>query len=107
MDNSAKYASLREQYPCFEYKGFEYGMEQGDFKVQFHFVCKEHSFSPTHVFKQKDFYSFSHLSKEQTVSLVRFLKKWYKFDSDISINIMHMVEDTMFDDDVIAISAIW
>ena len=48
-----------------------------------------------------------YLSKEQTVNLVRFLKKWYKFDSDISINIMHMVEDTMFDDDVIAISAIW
>ena len=48
-----------------------------------------------------------YLNKEQTVNLVRFLKKWYKFDSDISINIMHMVEDTMFDDDVIAISAIW
>ena len=48
-----------------------------------------------------------YLSKEQTVNLIKFLKKWYKFDSDISINIMHMVEDTMFDDDVIAISAIW
>ena len=48
-----------------------------------------------------------HLSKEQTVNLVRSLKKWYKFDSDISINIMHMVEDAMFDDDIIAISAIW
>ena len=48
-----------------------------------------------------------YLSKEQKVNLIRFLKKWYKFDSDISINIMHMVEDTMFDDDIIAISAIW
>ena len=48
-----------------------------------------------------------YLSKEQTVNLIRFLKKWYKFDSDISFNIMHMVEDAMFDDDIIAISAIW
>lgn len=87
MDNSAKYASLREQYPCFEYKGFEYGMEQGDFKVQFHFVCKEHSFSPTHVFKQKDFYSFSHLSKEQTelllfnIGMIELVSYWKAFCS--------------------------
>lgn len=46
-----------------------------------------------------------YLTKEQTVELVRFLKKWYKFDSDISINIMHMVEDALFDGDVITISA--
>ena len=48
-----------------------------------------------------------YLSKYQSFNLIRFLKKWYKFDIDISINIMHMVEDAMFDDDVIAISAIW
>ena len=48
-----------------------------------------------------------YLSKDQTVNLVRFLKKWYKFDSGISINRMHVIEDAMFDDDVIAISAIW
>ena len=48
-----------------------------------------------------------YLTKEQTIELVKFLKKWYKFNSDISINIMHMVEDAMFDGDVITISATW
>lgn len=87
MDNRAKFNSLREQYPCFEYKGFEYGIEQGDFKVQFHFVCGNHSFSPTHVFKQKDFYSFTHLSKEQTelllfnIGMIELVSYWKAFCS--------------------------
>ena len=48
-----------------------------------------------------------YLAKEQTIELVKFLKKWYKFDSDISINIMHMVEDALFDGDAITIDATW
>ena len=48
-----------------------------------------------------------YLTKEQTIELVKFLKRWYKFDSDISINIMHMVEDALFDGDVITIDATW
>ena len=48
-----------------------------------------------------------YLTKEQTIELVKFLKKWYKFNSDISINIMHMVEDALFDGDAITIDATW
>lgn len=48
-----------------------------------------------------------YLTKEQVIELIKFLKKWYKFDSDKSINIMHMAEDAMFDEDVVTISAIW
>ena len=48
-----------------------------------------------------------YLTKDQKINLVKFLKKWYKYNSDVSIHIMHMVEDALFDEDVIAINAIW
>ena len=48
-----------------------------------------------------------YLTKDQTINLVKFLKKWYKCDTDVSIKMMHMVEDALFDGDVIAIRAIW
>lgn len=48
-----------------------------------------------------------YLTKDQTVNLVKFLKKWYKYNSDVSINIMQMAEDALFNEDVIAINAIW
>lgn len=48
-----------------------------------------------------------YLTKDQTINLVKFLKKWYKYNSDVSIHIMQMAEDALFDEDVIAINAIW
>ena len=48
-----------------------------------------------------------YLTKDQTINLIKFLKKWYKYDSNVSVNIMHMAEDALFDEDVIAINAIW
>lgn len=48
-----------------------------------------------------------YLTKDQTINLIKFLKKWYKYKSDVSIHIMQMAEDALFDEDVIAINAIW
>ena len=84
-DNSEKYKQLREAYPCFEYKGFEYGIVDGDFEMVFHFFCGEHSFNPKHIFKSKDFYSFTDLNKEQldllvfNVGMIELVSYWKAF----------------------------
>lgn len=86
-DNSEKYKQLREAYPCFEYKGFEYGIVDGDFEMVFHFFCGEHSFNPKHIFKSKDFYSFTDLNKEQldllvfNVGMIELVSYWKAFCS--------------------------
>ena len=86
-DNSEKYKQLREAYPCFEYKGFEYGIVNGDFEMVFHFFCGEHSFNPKHIFKSKDFYSFTDLNKEQldllvfNVGMIELVSYWKAFCS--------------------------
>ena len=86
-DNSEKYKQLRETYSCFEYKGFEYGIVDGDFEMVFHFSCSEHSFNPKHIFKSKDFYSFTELNKEQldllvfNVGMIELISYWKAFCS--------------------------
>ncbi|MBO5963508.1 MAG: hypothetical protein J6P97_03405, partial [Bacteroidales bacterium] len=86
-DNSEKYKQLREAYSCFEYKGFEYGIQEGDFEMVFHFSCGEHSFNPKHIFKSKDFYSFTDLNKEQldllvfNVGMIELVSYWKAFCS--------------------------
>lgn len=85
--NNSTYLRLREEYPCFEYRGFDYGVENGDFTAVFHFVCGEHSFNPKHVLKKKDFYSFDHLTKEQielllfNIGMIELISYWKAFCS--------------------------
>lgn len=87
VKNQEKYNHLRESYPCFEYKGFEYDIVECDFVLRFHFCCKNHSFTPTHTFKAKEFYSFNHLSKEQldllvfNIGMIELVSYWKAFCS--------------------------
>lgn len=87
MDNREKYLRLREEFPCFEYRGFDYEIVNGDFIAVFHFVCGEHSFNPKHIFKQKSFYSFNHLDKERielllfNLGMIELVSYWKAFCS--------------------------
>ncbi len=87
MDNREKYLRLREEFPCFEYRGFDYGIVNGDFTAEFHFVCGEHSFNPKHIFKQKSFYGFNHLDKERielllfNLGMIELVGYWKAFCS--------------------------
>lgn len=87
VKNQEKYNQLRESYPCFEYRGFEYDIVEGDFVLKFHFYCRNHSFTPTHTFKSKEFYSFNHLSKAQldllvfNIGMIELVSYWKAFCS--------------------------
>ena len=87
VKNQEKYNQLRESYPCFEYRGFEYDIVEGDFVLKFHFYCRNHSVTPTHTFKAKEFYSFNHLSKAQldllvfNIGMIELVSYWKAFCS--------------------------
>ena len=44
---NAKFDDLREKYPVFTYEGYQYGIENGDMRLVFHFsIGEEIKFSP-------------------------------------------------------------
>ena len=76
MNNSEKFNSFRKQYPLFVYEDFKYSIDEKGLKIKFTFINGEHTFTPTLLVEKKDFFSFSHLSKEQLDLLIfNILKK--------------------------------
>ena len=87
MNNSEKFNSFRKQYPLFVYKDFKYSIDEKGLKIEFTFINGEHTFSPTLLVEKKDFFSFSHLSKEQlsllvfNMGMVELISYWKAFCS--------------------------
>ena len=70
MNNTEKFNSFREQYPLFVYESFEYSINEKGLKIVFTFINGEHTFKPSLLVEKKDFFSLTHLSKEQLDLLV-------------------------------------
>ena len=70
MNNREKFNSFREKYPLFIYESFSYEIDEKGLKIEFTFINSEHTFKPSLLVEKKDFFSFSHLSKEQLDLLV-------------------------------------
>lgn len=70
MNNTEKFNSFRKQYPLFVYESFDYTIDEKGLKIEFTFINSEHTFKPSLLVEKKDFFSFSHLSKEQLDLLV-------------------------------------
>ena len=70
MNNTEKFNSFRKQYPLFVYESFEYSIDEKGLKIVFTFINGEHTFKPSLLVEKKDFFTFSHLSKEQLDLLV-------------------------------------
>ena len=87
MNNSEKFNSFRKQYPLFVYEDFKYSIDEKGLKIEFTFINGEHTFSPTLLVEKKDFFSFSHLSKEQlsllvfNMGMVELISYWKAFCS--------------------------
>lgn len=87
MNNIEKFNSFRKQYPLFVYESFEYSIDEKGLKIEFTFINGEHTFSPTLLVEKKDFFSFSHLSKEQldllifNMGMVELISYWKAFCS--------------------------
>lgn len=87
MNNSEKFNSFRKQYPLFVYEDFKYSIDKKGLKIEFTFINGEHTFSPTLLVEKKDFFSFSHLSKEQldllifNMGMVELISYWKAFCS--------------------------
>lgn len=87
MNNSEKFNSFRKQYPLFVYEDFKYSIDEKGLKIEFTFINGEHVFSPTLLVEKKDFFSFSHLSKEQlsllvfNMGMVELISYWKAFCS--------------------------
>lgn len=87
MNNTEKFNSFRKQYPLFVYEDFKYSIDEKGFKIEFTFINGEHTFSPTLLVEKKDFFSFSHLSKEQlsllvfNMGMVELISYWKAFCS--------------------------
>ena len=87
MNNSEKFNSFRKQYPLFVYEDFKYSIDEKGLKIEFTFINGEHIFSPTLLVEKKDFFSFSHLSKEQldllifNMGMVELISYWKAFCS--------------------------
>ncbi|MED9962601.1 MAG: UDP-N-acetylmuramoyl-L-alanine--D-glutamate ligase [Bacteroidales bacterium] len=87
MNNSEKFNSFRKQYPLFVYEDFKYSIDEKGLKIEFTFINGEHLFTPTLLVEKKDFFSFSHLSKEQldllvfNMGMVELISYWKAFCS--------------------------
>lgn len=87
MNNNEKFNSFRKQYPLFVYEDFKYSIDEKGLKIEFTFINGEHTFSPTLLVEKKDFFSFSHLSKEQlsllvfNMGMVELISYWKAFCS--------------------------
>ena len=87
MNNSEKFNSFRKQYPLFVYEDFKYSIDEKGLKIEFTFINGEHTFTPTLLVEKKDFFSFSHLSKEQldllifNMGMVELISYWKAFCS--------------------------
>ena len=87
MNNSEKFNSFRKQYPLFVYEDFKYSIDEKGLKIEFTFINGEHTFSPTLLVEKKDFFSFSHLSKEQLdllifhMGMIELISYWKAFCS--------------------------
>ena len=87
MNNSEKFNSFRKQYPLFVYEDFKYSIDEKGLKIEFTFINSEHTFTPTLLVEKKDFFSFSHLSKEQldllifNMGMVELISYWKAFCS--------------------------
>ncbi|MBO5844994.1 MAG: hypothetical protein J6Q96_09025 [Bacteroidales bacterium] len=87
MNNTDKFHAFREKYPLFVYENFKYSIEENGLKIEFTFVNGEHTFTPTLLVEKKDFFSFSHLSKEQldllvfNMGMVELISYWKAFCS--------------------------
>lgn len=87
MNNNEKFNSFRKQYPLFVYEDFKYSIDEKGLKIEFTFINGEHTFTPTLLVEKKDFFSFSHLSKEQldllifNMGMVELISYWKAFCS--------------------------
>lgn len=87
MNNTEKFNSFRKQYPLFVYEDFKYSIDEKGLKIEFTFINGEHTFVPTLLVEKKDFFSFSHLSKEQldllvfNMGMVELVSYWKAFCS--------------------------
>lgn len=87
MNNTEKFNSFRKQYPLFVYEDFKYSIDEKGLKIEFTFINGEHTFTPTLLVEKKDFFSFSHLSKEQlsllvfNMGMVELVSYWKAFCS--------------------------
>lgn len=87
MNNSEKFNSFRKQYPLFVYEDFKYSIDEKGLKIEFTFINGEHTFTPTLLVEKKDFFSFSHLSKERlsllvfNMGMVELVSYWKAFCS--------------------------
>ena len=103
MNNSEKFNSFRKQYPLFVYENFKYSIDEKGLKIEFTFVNGEHTFSPTLLVEKKDFFSFSHLSKEQldllvfNMGMVELISYWKAFCSPKVIIKPYALKDEQID----------
>ncbi len=103
MNNTDKFHAFREKYPLFVYENFKYSIEENGLKIEFTFVNGEHTFSPTLLVEKKDFFSFSHLSKEQldllvfNMGMVELISYWKAFCSPKVIIKPYALKDEQID----------
>lgn len=87
MNNSEKFNSFRKQYPLFIYESFNYEIDEKGLKIEFTFINSEHTFKPILFVEKKEFFSFSHLSKEQLdllvfhMGMIELISYWKAFCS--------------------------
>lgn len=87
MNNTEKFNNFRKQYPLFIYESFNYEIDEKGLKIEFTFINSEHTFKPSLFVEKKEFFSFSHLSKEQLdllvfhMGMIELISYWKAFCS--------------------------
>jgi UDP-N-acetylmuramoylalanine--D-glutamate ligase len=87
MNNTEKFNNFRKQYSLFIYESFNYEIDEKGLKIEFTFINSEHTFKPSLFVEKKEFFSFSHLSKEQLdllvfhMGMIELISYWKAFCS--------------------------